>query len=83
MMLSFLPIEESCPTELTSDKEQVSSYDMNWASIFNVKLDLLGLRSVSVVDRVCKLVGISVSDIDFNDPFIYPQLQDKIGRAHV
>jgi DNA-directed DNA polymerase III PolC len=76
MMLSYFPIEVSCPTELTTDKEQVSSYDMNWASISNVKLDLLGLRSVSIVDRVCKLVNISVSDIDFNDPIIYQNLQD-------
>ena len=76
MMLSYHPIEQSCPTELTSDKEQVSSYDMNWASISNVKLDLLGLRSVSIVDRVCKLVGIKVDDLNFNDPFIYQQLQD-------
>jgi DNA polymerase-3 subunit alpha len=76
MMLSYYPIDQSCPTELTSDKEHVSSYDMNWASIFNVKLDLLGLRSVSIVDRVCRLVGIKVDDINFNDPFIYQQLQD-------
>lgn len=76
MMLSYQPIEQSCPTELTSDKEHVSSYDMNWASIFNVKLDLLGLRSVSIIDRVCQLVGIKVSDIDFNDPLIYQQLQE-------
>lgn len=76
MMLSYYPIDESCPTELTSDKEHVSSYDMNWASIFNVKLDLLGLRSVSIVDRVCRLIGIKVDDINFNDPFIYQQLQD-------
>ena len=76
MMLSYSPIMESCPTELTSDKERVSTYDMNWASIFNVKLDLLGLRSVSIVDRVCKLVGIAVSDINFNEEFIYQQLQD-------
>lgn len=76
MMLSYYPIEQSCPTELTSDKEQVSSYDMNWASIFNVKLDLLGLRSVSIVDRVCKLVGIKIDDIDFNEPFIYQKLND-------
>jgi DNA-directed DNA polymerase III PolC len=76
MMLSYFPIEVSCHTELTTDKEQVSSYDMNWASISNVKLDLLGLRSVSIVDRVCKLVNISVSDIDFNDPIIYQNLQD-------
>jgi len=76
MMLSYYPIEESCPVELTSDKEQVSSYDMNWSSISNVKLDLLGLRSVSIVDRVCKLVGIKVEDIDFNDVFIYQSIQD-------
>jgi len=76
MMLSYYPIEQSCPTELTSDKEQVSSYDMNWASISNVKLDLLGLRSVSIVDRVCNLVGIKVDELNFNDPFIYQQLQD-------
>ena len=76
MMLSYYPIDQSCPTELTSDKEHVSSYDMNWASIFNVKLDLLGLRSVSIVDRVCRLVGIKVDDINFNDSFIYQQLQD-------
>jgi len=76
MMLSYYPIEQSCPTELTTDKEQVSSYDMNWASISNVKLDLLGLRSVSIVDRVCKLVGIKVDELNFNDPFIYQQLQD-------
>jgi len=76
MMLSYDPIDQSCPTELTSDKEQVSSYDMNWVSIFNVKLDLLGLRSVSIVDRVCKLINIKISDIDFNDPIIYQQLQD-------
>jgi DNA polymerase-3 subunit alpha len=76
MMLSYYPIDQSCPTELTSDKEHVSSYDMNWASIFNVKLDLLGLRSVSIIDRVCRLVGIKVDDINFNDSFIYQQLQD-------
>ena len=76
MMLSYHPIDQSCPTELTTDKEQVSSYDMNWASISNVKLDLLGLRSVSIVDRVCNLVGIKVDELNFNDPFIYQQLQD-------
>ena len=75
--LSYDSINESCPTELTSGKDGVvSSYDMNWISIFNVKLDLLGLRSVSVVDDACKQIGIKVEDIDLNDPFIYQQLQE-------
>ncbi len=76
MMLSYHPIIQSCPTELTTDKEQVSSYDMNWVSMSNVKLDLLGLRSVSIVHRACSLLGIKVEDIDFTDPLIYQQLQD-------
>ena len=75
--ISFDPMDQSCPTELTSDKKSfVSSFDMNWVSEFNVKLDILGLRSVSVVDQACRTIGIKVEDIDLNDPFIYQQLQD-------
>ena len=74
--LSYEKMEDSCPTELTSDKKSfVSSYDMNWVSMFNVKLDILGLRAVSVVDDVCKNVGIEISDIDLNDRLIYDNLQ--------
>ncbi len=75
--LSYGPIDESCPSELTSDKKSsVASYDMNWVSISNVKLDVLGLRCASVVDDTCKQLGIDKKDIDLNDPFIYQQFQD-------
>jgi len=75
--LSYDKLEDCCPVELTSDKSNIiSSYDMNWVSIFNVKLDILGLRSVSVVDDACKAIGIKPSDIDFNDNFIYQKLYD-------
>lgn len=75
--LSFEKMEDSCPTELSSGKDSsVTSFDMNWISIFNVKLDLLGLRSVSVVDDACKQIGIKNTDIDINDPIIYQNLQD-------
>ena len=75
--LSYDVMENTCPAELTSKKDAVvTSYDADWISIFNVKLDLLGLRSVSVVDDVCKQVGIKITDIDLNDPLIYQQLQD-------
>ncbi|MBC8395181.1 MAG: hypothetical protein H8E05_00630 [Bacteroidetes bacterium] len=49
---------------------------MDWVSEFTVKLDILGLRSVSVVDRACKLIGIKPQDIDVDDPEIYRQLQN-------
>jgi len=75
--ISYGEMDKSCPTELSKDKDSyVSSYDMNWVSMFNVKLDILGLRAVSVVDDVCKQIGISPNDIDYNDPSIYQNLQN-------
>ncbi len=76
ILLSYDELVDSCPTELSSDKAPVSSFDMNWASILNVKLDLLGLRGVSVAYDVCKQVGIHITDIDINDPIIYQSLYD-------
>jgi DNA polymerase-3 subunit alpha len=76
VLLSYHNLDESCPTEFSSDKEPVSSFDMNWVSLFNIKLDILGLRSVSVVDDVCKRVGIKITDIDLNHESIYRNLQD-------
>jgi len=75
ILLSYDKLEDSCPVELTSDKAIVSSFDMGWVSLFNVKLDILGLRSVSVVDDVCRQIGIKNTDIDLNDPEIYRNLQ--------
>jgi DNA polymerase-3 subunit alpha len=75
--ISYGPLNKSCPTELSSDKKNsVCSYDMNWVSLSNVKLDVLGLRCVSVVDDVCKQLGIKLHDIDLDNPFIYQQLQN-------
>lgn len=74
--VSYGPLEDFTPTELDSEKSEVASYDMNWISLFNVKLDVLGLRGVSVVDDVCKNLGIKMSDIDFENPAIYRELQD-------
>jgi len=76
VLLCYDHILESCPTERSSDGSIVSSYDMNWVTLFNIKLDILGLRGVSVVDDVCKNIGINLLDIDVNDNFIYQNLQD-------
>jgi DNA polymerase-3 subunit alpha len=76
LSLSYEDMEDSCPTEFSSDKASISSFDMNWTSISNVKLDLLGLRSVSVIDDVCKSVKIKIEDINPNSKFIYRHLQD-------
>lgn len=80
ILISFDELEKTCPTELSSDKDSVSSYDMNWISMFNIKLDVLGLRGVSVVDDVCKSVGIEANDINLDDPAIYQNLQNLKAR---
>ena len=80
ILLSHSKLIESCPCELDSGKEPVSSYDMDWSSLFNVKLDVLGLRTVSVVDACCKIlkrtknIDIKPDEIDLDDPFIYQNL---------
>lgn len=76
VLLSYDNLDKFCPTELASDKEPVSSFDMHWVTLFNIKLDILGLRSVSVVSDVCKNININIEDIDLNDPIIYQNLQD-------
>lgn len=60
ILVSYDKLEDCCPTELSSDKEPVSGYDMNWVSLFSVKLDALGLRSVSVVDDCCKSLRLKL-----------------------
>tara|TARA_Y100001970_G_scaffold66808_1_gene85237 strand:+ start:2404 stop:4953 length:2550 start_codon:yes stop_codon:yes gene_type:complete len=76
ILLSYDNITKSCPIELDSDKENISSYNMDWSQMFNVKLDVLGLRTVSVVDQACKFIGINVEDIDLDHESIYQNLYD-------
>lgn len=76
VMISYYNLEESCPTELSSDKDIVSSYDMNEVSLFSLKVDILGLRGVSVVDDVCKALGIKMEEIDIVSKTIYDSLQN-------
>lgn len=76
VMISYDKLEDICPVELSSDKDLVSSYDMNQVSLFSLKVDILGLRGVSVVDDVCKMLKFKVEDIDVSDASIYKALQN-------
>jgi DNA polymerase-3 subunit alpha len=77
IVVSYDDLNKSTPTELTADKETVSSFTMDWATKINIKLDLLGLKSVSVIHEVSKLVGIDYKNIDLESyENIYAHLQD-------
>lgn len=69
-------LKNVCPVELSKDKDLAAAYDMNWALQIGIKLDCLGLRTVSVIDDVCKQVKMDVKSINIDDPFIYEKLQD-------
>lgn len=83
--VSYGNLNDLMPTQATkvknSDTEQneihsVSGFDMNWVAKMAVKVDLLGLRAVSIVDDICESIGIKTSDINVEDLEIYKPLQD-------
>jgi DNA polymerase III subunit alpha len=77
ILVSHDKLIKTTPTELTSDKEIVSSFTMDWATKINIKLDLLGLKSVSVIHEVSKITGLDYKKIDLEDyETIYAHLQD-------
>lgn len=64
------------PVKNSGKDDIVSGFDMKWTAELAVKVDVLGLRSVSVVDEVIKMIGINIDEINFDDPKIYEPLQN-------
>jgi len=73
--ISYYPVSDIMPLQSTGDGHIVSGYDMNGVSELMVKFDILGLRTLSVADKTCQRLGISMYDIDPNDPLIYTALE--------
>jgi DNA-directed DNA polymerase III PolC len=69
--ISFFNIEEVMPMQTTNDGHLISAYDMNDVASLMVKFDILGLRTLSVVNDTCKQLGINIEDIDVELPKIY------------
>ena len=72
--ISYYDLEDIMPLQLTNDGALVSGYDMNDVASLSVKFDILGLRTLSVVNDVCKRIGINVEDIDCQHQSIYAAL---------
>lgn len=80
IVVSKRPLNEICPVELTKDGNLVSSYNKNTVELLAVKLDLLGVKTLSVVDEVCKIIDVDVDKIDPEDPYVYQVCQDLNSR---
>ena len=79
LVISHDELTGKCPIELTSDKDLVSGFSMKDILAFCVKLDLLGLKTVSFIRQVCDLAGIKMMDIPFEDPICYQPLTNPLG----
>ena len=73
--ISYYDLNDIMPLQLTNDGALVSGYDMNDVASLSVKFDILGLRTLSVVNDVCQKLGISQSSIDPHHPSIYAALK--------
>jgi DNA polymerase-3 subunit alpha len=69
--ISFYNIEEIMPMQRTNDGHLISAYDMNDVASLMVKFDILGLRTLSVVNDTCQQLGIEIENIDIELPEIY------------
>ena len=85
LAISFDPINELIPMQLTApdaetkEMQVVTAYDMYSAQEICLKFDLLGLKTVSLIDDACKQLNIKAADIDINHPSIYQFLQGNRG----
>jgi DNA polymerase-3 subunit alpha len=70
------PLSQLFPLELNAEGDIVTGYSMN--DVLNIvpKVDLLGLRCATLIDTICKSVGIDANKIDLESPELYYPLQD-------
>lgn len=74
--ISRQKISDICPVHKNPEGVLITGYDMNWVAELMVKFDILGLRTLSVIDETCKLAGIDSKDIDLNSGEVYLPLQE-------
>lgn len=67
-------IKDLIPIQLTADKELISGFDMYSAQEIVIKMDILGVKTLDVIDEACKILGIKRQDIDINHQSIYDYL---------
>ena len=72
VFLSYFPVEDIVPTELSSkENEIVSGYDMEVVLTLGLKADVLGLKTLDYIKTTADLVGIDFKKIDVNHQSIY------------
>ena len=73
--ISHQLLTDICPVQHTKDGALVTAYDMNWVAELMVKFDILGLRTLSVIQNTCNALGMDSDSIPVDSPKIYDNLQ--------
>ena len=71
MLISYYNLDEIIPSQLSANNEVVSGYDMSDVLQMSVKVDVLGLRTLTQLEECCKLTGVKIEEVNVNDPSIY------------
>lgn len=74
-IVAYQPLVESIPCEM-GEGEMVTSYDMNYAMLYNIKLDLLGLKAVGIINEVCQTLDLDPSKFNLDYDSVYRYLQE-------
>lgn len=80
--ISFEKLEDICPLIKNTDGHIVSGYDMNWVAELMVKFDILGLRTLSVIQRVCDKLNINMEEVDTSSYEKIYQHLDELKTPH-
>jgi len=82
-VINYCDLNDIMPTQLDKDGCIISGYTMSDVSEMSVKVDLLGLKTLSVINGTCNQIGIKYIDllknsklIDIDDKDTYKCLED-------
>ncbi len=83
-IISYYPLEDFMPLQYGTDNEIITSADAEVTEISTIKLDLLGLQSVTLLDNVIKTLSLDVSKVDYNSwNDIYIHLQNLEAASNL
>jgi DNA polymerase-3 subunit alpha len=79
MGVSYYDLDGYCPVQLTKDGELVSGYTKKDIEEMLVKVDVLGLKTMTVLDRLMKSTGIKLEEIDIDDFGVFEAISSWNG----
>jgi len=74
--ISAESIQDTMPIQKTKDGDLVSGFEMNDVASLAVKFDILGLKTLTVVEDCCKQLGIKMTELNPEDEKNYWPFQN-------